>query len=108
MLTGLSWWQRIAPLYSWLRRFPPFQQILNAEREAIKRICDGITFSQELALDLGAGSGDSLHALPPMKRILLDASFSMLTRESGKTKVVASAESLPFPPNTFFSSPPSV
>jgi ubiquinone/menaquinone biosynthesis C-methylase UbiE len=36
-----------------------------------------------------------------MKRILLDASFSMLNRATGKTKVVARAESLPFPSNVF-------
>jgi ubiquinone/menaquinone biosynthesis C-methylase UbiE len=60
-----------------------------------------MTFSQELGLDLGAGSGDSLLALPNMKRILLDASFFMLTRVTGKTKVVASAESLPFSPDIF-------
>ena len=36
-----------------------------------------------------------------MKRILLDSSFSMLSHAMGKTKVVANAESLPFPSNSF-------
>jgi ubiquinone/menaquinone biosynthesis C-methylase UbiE len=96
-----TWWRFIAPIYSLARRLPPFQQILNAERESLKRIGEGITFSQEPGLDLGTGSGDSLLILPPMKRILLDASFSMLAHATGKTKVVARAESLPFPSNVF-------
>lgn len=96
-----NYWRSVAPLYSRLRLLPPFQQILNAEREALKRICKGITFSQELALDLGAGSGDSLSVLPSMKRILLDSSFSMLSYAIGKAKVVARAEYFPFPSSTF-------
>jgi len=36
-----------------------------------------------------------------MKRILLDASFSMLARVTGKTKVVAQAKCLPFSSSVF-------
>lgn len=100
-VSSVAWWNLLAPVYSFARRLPPFQQILNAERKAINRICNEIKFSQELGLDLGVGSGDSLQALPEMKRILIDASFPMLTRATGKTKVVAKAECLPFSSGVF-------
>ncbi|MGH7600530.1 MAG: class I SAM-dependent methyltransferase [bacterium] len=58
--------------------------------------------SPGLHLDLGSGTGDSLHVLPPeSKRIAVDAEITMLKRNPAYWRVSARAEGLPFPDESF-------
>ncbi|MGH7451103.1 MAG: methyltransferase domain-containing protein, partial [bacterium] len=55
-----------------------------------------------LHLDLGSGTGDSLHILPPkQKRIAVDAEIAMLKRNPASWRVSARAEALPFAEGSF-------
>ena len=96
-----NWWRRIAPVYSRLRRMPVLRYILRHERRALLALLGDVDRPEGLALDIGTGPGDTLGALPPGRRVLLDASFAMLRRAAGTMRIVARAEALPFRPLTF-------
>lgn len=98
----MTFWRWKAPAYSLLRRLPPSRQIFAAEQKNISQLLKQFPTSPGLHLDLGSGTGDSLHILPPEpKRIAVDAEISMLKRNPATRRVSARAEALPFPDESF-------
>ncbi len=98
----MTFWRWKAPAYSLLRRLPPSRQILAAEQKNISLLLKQFPPSAGLHLDVGSGTGDSLHILPPEpKRIAADAEIAMLRRNPTLWRVAARAEALPFPDASF-------
>jgi malonyl-CoA O-methyltransferase len=98
----MTFWRWKAPAYSLLRRLPPSRQILAAEQKNIFQLLKQFPPPPGLHLDLGSGTGDSLHILPPeAKRIATDAEIAMLKRNPASWRVAARAEALPFPDENF-------
>jgi ubiquinone/menaquinone biosynthesis C-methylase UbiE len=98
----MTFWRWKAPAYSLLRRLPPLRQILAAEQKNIFLLLKQFPLPPGLHLDLGSGTGDSLHILPPEpKRLAVDAEISMLKRNPSWWRVAARAEALPFPDGSF-------
>ncbi len=98
----MTFWRWKAPAYSLRRHLPLTQQILAAELKNISQLLKQLPPIPGIHLDLGSGTGDSLHILPPEpKRIAVDAEISMLKRNSATWRVAARAEALPFPNESF-------
>lgn len=98
----MTFWRWKAPAYSLLRRLPPSRQILAAELKNISELLKQFPPAPGLHLDLGSGTGDSLHILPPaLKRVAVDAEITMLKRNPACWRVTARAEALPFPDASF-------
>jgi ubiquinone/menaquinone biosynthesis C-methylase UbiE len=98
----MTFWRWKAPAYSLLRRLPPLRQILAAEQKNIFLLLKQFPLPPGLHLDLGSGTGDSLHILPPgSKRVAVDAEIAMLKRNPSCWRVSARAEVLPFPNANF-------
>ena len=99
----MSWWAWKAPLYSFVRKLPPFRALLEAEKATLARLLALCANSPCLHLDIGAGTGDSLPLFHLSRRLTcLDASLAMLRRlHAPGPKVVANAEALPLAEATF-------
>jgi ubiquinone/menaquinone biosynthesis C-methylase UbiE len=98
----MTFWRWKAPVYSWVRRLPPFRSILASEKKNLILLLQSLPPLPGFHLDLASGTGDTLDALPPAdKRIFLDAHFPMLARNPKSCRVVARAEALPFSAQTF-------
>lgn len=98
----MTLWRWKAPAYSLLRRLPISRQILAAEQKNVSLLLKQFPPSPGRHLDLGSGTGDSLHILPPEpNRIAVDAEIAMLKRNRSSLRVAARAEALPFPEESF-------
>jgi ubiquinone/menaquinone biosynthesis C-methylase UbiE len=98
----MTFWRWKAPAYSLLRRLPPSRQILAAEQKNVSQLLKQFPPPPGLHLDLGSGTGDCLHILPPEpKRLAVDAEISMLKRNPSCWRVTACAEVLPFSDASF-------
>jgi ubiquinone/menaquinone biosynthesis C-methylase UbiE len=98
----MTFWRWKAPVYSLVRRLPLFRQIYAAEKKNLSQLLERFLPAPGLHLDLGSGTGGSIEILPPEhKRVVLDSDFCMLMRNPGSKRVVARAEALPFPAQSF-------
>ena len=98
----MTFWRWRAPAYSLRRHLPITRQILAAELKNISQLLKQFPPSQGFHLDLGSGTGDSLHILPPeSKRVAVDAEIAMLKRNPATWRLAARAEVLPFPDGSF-------
>ena len=99
----MSRWAWKAPLYSFVRTLPPFQNILEAEKKTLARLLALCAKPPGLHLDIGAGTGDSLALFHRSRQLIcLDASLAMLRRlHASVPKLVANAEALPCAEATF-------
>jgi len=95
-------WQIKAPLYSRLRRLPPFHTILQQEKARLSRLLPLIDTPISSHLDVGSGTGDTLSIFPEAPfRLCLDSSARMLKQADARAKVVSDALRLPFPNHSF-------
>lgn len=98
----MTFWRWKAPVYSLIRRLPPAKQLLDAENRNLLQLLQQYPPPPGFHLDLGSGAGDSLVILPPEpKRLAIDAEIAMLRRNPAPWRVVANAEVLPFPDESF-------
>ncbi len=98
-------WKTRSRIYSFLRHIFPANLFFKEECDAIARFLAAIPEAPKTLLDLGTGTGDSLHLVKnAQKRVLLDHSWSMLSRvKCGTTdyRVIGDLESLPLKSGQF-------
>ncbi len=93
----MSCWAWKAPLYSCVRRLPPFNLFLHAEKNNLTRLLQLLEALPAFHLDIGSGTGDSLPLFQAHAHVICsDASFAMLRRLLHAPKLLAHAEALPF------------
>lgn len=99
----MTCWHWKAPVYSFARRrLPLFRHLLDAEKNNLTKLVQLLPPLPGAHLDLGSGTGDHLAILPATpKRFAVDLNWAMLKRNANAYRVIARAEQLPFPAQSF-------
>ncbi len=98
-------WNLKAGVYPWLRKVPVIRSIFKWEKQHLQVLLPESFISNQPALDIGTGRGDSLDIWPVDQRLIcIDHSHKMLHamahQENNSLAVVAKADCLPFQANS--------